>query len=26
VVHPVRRSEQPLDAVQIGHVVVVGLG
>ena len=26
VMHPVRRAEQALDAVQVGHVVVVGLG
>jgi hypothetical protein len=26
VMHPVRRAEQALDAVQVGHIVVVGLG
>ena len=26
VMHPVRGAEQALDAVQVGHVVVVGLG
>ena len=26
VMHPMRRTEQALDAVQVGHVVVVGLG
>ena len=26
VMHPVRRAEQALDAVQVGHVIVVRLG
>jgi hypothetical protein len=25
VMHPVRRAEQTLDAVQVGHIIVVGL-